>query len=179
MCHIADIGLLKTADHQRQPRLRDSHDTLVGDRPARFREASAGFFDNVPVEEMDAKTNNRKSSQDVDSDPASPSTEDTDRDIEKEAEAPVFTATKDKRPEDTNLVVFDGPDDPGNPQNFSKGKKWMITILLSFMTLTITFSSTIFSTAILVVSEKFHVGTEVAILGVSWVLIIVRHPQLR
>ena len=116
---------------------------------------------------MDAKTNNSKLSQDMDSDPVSPSTEDTDRDIEKEADAPGFTARKDEKTEDPDLVVFDGPDDPGNPQNFSKGKKWMITILLSFMTLTITFSSTVFSTAILVVSEKFHVGTEVAILGVS------------
>ena len=167
MCHIAGIRLLKMSEHQRQPRLRDSHDTLVGDHPARFRNAYVGFSDSVPVDEMDAKTNDRKLSQDMDSDPTSPSTEDTERDIEKEAEAPVFIAPKEERPEDPNLVVFDGPDDPGNPQNFSKGKKWMITILLSFMTLTITFSSTVFSTAILVVSEKFHVGTEVAILGVS------------
>lgn len=103
----------------------------------------------------------------MDSAPTSPSDEDTDRDIEKDAERPVPQSRKDEKSQDPNLVEFDGPGDQGNPQNFSKGKKWMITILLSFMTLTITFSSSVFSTAILIVAKKYHVGTEVATLGVS------------
>lgn len=28
---------------------------------------------------------------------------------------------------DTNLVTWDGPNDPGNPQNWSKLKKWVVT----------------------------------------------------
>lgn len=99
--------------------------------------------------------------------PTPPSDEDPEHDIEKEVEAPLPQSVQDHRPKDPNLVEFDGPEDPGNPQNFSKGKKWMITILLSFMTLTITFSSSIFSTAILVVSKEYHVSTEVGTLGVS------------
>jgi DHA1 family multidrug resistance protein-like MFS transporter len=102
----------------------------------------------------------------MDAYPSSPTEEDTDRDLEKEG-ALEYKSQKDEKPKDPNLVEFDGPNDPGNPHNFSKGKKWIITILLSLLTLTITFSSSVFSTAILVVSKEFHVGTEVGTLGVS------------
>jgi DHA1 family multidrug resistance protein-like MFS transporter len=155
------------AERQSQPWLRDSHDTLIGERPARLHKASTGSFGTRPPEEIDDKTNRDSVGQAMDSVPTSPSDEDTDRDIEKDAERPVPQSRKDEKSQDPNLVEFDGPDDPGNPQNFSKGKKWMITILLSFMTLTITFSSSVFSTAILIVAKKYHVGTEVATLGVS------------
>jgi MFS transporter, DHA1 family, multidrug resistance protein len=150
-----------------QPRLRDSHDTLIADRPARFRKTSTGSFGSTAPDESEGKFNNDRSPQATDSSSASPSIDDACRDIEKEADAPKPKSRNDSPPDDSNLVVFDGPDDPANPQNFSKGKKWMITILLSLMTLTITFSSSVFSTAILVVSKKYHVGREVGTLGVS------------
>jgi hypothetical protein len=102
----------------------------------------------------------------MDSVPSSPS-DDTDRDIEKDPEAAAPQSREDEKSKDPNLVEFDIPDDPSNPPNFSNGKKWMITMLLSCMTLTITFSSSVFSTAILVVANKYHVGTEAATLGVS------------
>ena len=155
------------AEDELGPRLRDSHDTLIGDRPARFRKASTGSFGSVPLDEMDEKTHNDRSAQATDSDPASPSTDNTDRDIEKEAAMLEPKSRKDEMQKDPNLIEFDGLDDPGNPQNFPKGKKWMITILLSLMTLTITFSSSVFSTATVVVSKEFHVGTEVSLLGLS------------
>jgi hypothetical protein len=154
------------ADNQPQPRLKESHDTLVGENPARFHEAAIGSFGSVSPDAIDEKTNNERSTEAMEYPPASRSDEDTDRDIEKAA--PLGPKSqKDEKLKDPNLVEFDGPDDPGNPQNFSNGKKWMITILLSLMTLTITFSSSVFSTAILVVSKKYHVGTEVGTLGVS------------
>lgn len=155
------------AERQPQPRLRDSHDTLIGERPARLHKASTGSFGTPPPEETDDQTKRDSVGQAMDSVPTSPSDEDTDRDIEKDGERPVPQSRKDEKSQDPNLVEFDGPDDLGNPQNFSKGKKWMITIMLSFMTLTITFSSSVFSTAILIVAKKYHVGTEVATLGVS------------
>jgi DHA1 family multidrug resistance protein-like MFS transporter len=154
------------ADRQLQPRLKDSHDTLIGNPPARLLKASTGSFGSLPLDEMDEKTNNDRSTQAMDAYPSSPTEEDTDRDLEKEG-ALEYKSQKDEKPKDPNLVEFDGPNDPGNPHNFSKGKKWIITILLSLLTLTITFSSSVFSTAILVVSKEFHVGTEVGTLGVS------------
>lgn len=119
----------------------------------------------MPPNEIGDKTNNDRSAEAIEYPPASPSDED-DRDIEKAA-PPGPKSANDGKPKDPNLVEFDGPDDPGNPQNFSKAKKWTITVLLSLMTLTITFSSSVFSTAILIVSKKYHVGTEVGTLGVS------------
>lgn len=153
------------AGNEPQPRLRDSHDTLIADRPARFRKASTGSFGSTAPDEPGEKFNNDRPPQATDFPSAPPSIDGADWDIEKGADAP--KSHSDGPPNDPNLVTFDGPDDPKNPQNFSKGKKWMTTLLLSLMTLTITFSSSVFSTAILVVSKEYHVGTEVGTLGVS------------
>lgn len=38
---------------------------------------------------------------------------------------------------DINLVGWNGPDDPENPQNWSKGYKWFVTILCSILTLNV------------------------------------------
>lgn len=40
-------------------------------------------------------------------------------------------------PADSNLVTWDGPNDPENPQNWSHGYKWAITVLMSLMTLNV------------------------------------------
>lgn len=68
---------------------------------------------------------------------------------------------------DPNIVVWDGPDDPENPMNFSVGFKWLITIILSMMTVCITFSSSVFSTATAYTAREFHVSSEVMVLGTS------------
>jgi DHA1 family multidrug resistance protein-like MFS transporter len=68
---------------------------------------------------------------------------------------------------DPNLVDWDGPDDPGNPQNFPEWKKWMITIVAGLMTFSVTFASSVFSTATTVTSQLFGVSSEVMILGTS------------
>ena len=38
---------------------------------------------------------------------------------------------------DPNKVDWDGPDDPENPQNWSNGKKWLITALALVMTVNV------------------------------------------
>ncbi|KAJ5760605.1 hypothetical protein N7520_007761 [Penicillium odoratum] len=68
---------------------------------------------------------------------------------------------------DPNLVEWDGPDDPENPQNFSRGRKWLITVTMSLMTVWITFASSVFSTATVVTAKEFNVSTEVMVLGTS------------
>ncbi|KAH8429433.1 MFS transporter [Aspergillus melleus] len=71
---------------------------------------------------------------------------------------------------DPNLVEFDGPDDPENPQNMPYWKKWVLTMTLSSMTMWITFASSVFSTATVVTAKEFNVSTEVMTLGTSLVV---------
>ncbi|KAE8363147.1 major facilitator superfamily domain-containing protein [Aspergillus caelatus] len=54
-----------------------------------------------------------------------------------------------------------------NPKNWSKGKKWIITVVASLMTFSVTFASSIFSTAEKQTAAEFHVSHEVMILGLS------------
>jgi hypothetical protein len=73
---------------------------------------------------------------------------------------------------DPNLVHWDGPDDPDNPMNWSKPLKWYITMMMSFLTFCITFSSSIFSQATLVTAEEFGVSQDVTTLATTLVLVV-------
>jgi len=84
-------------------------------------------------------------------------------DIEKDAQPPPDQPPK-SRPD---LVEFDGPDDPGNPKNWSKKRRWIITISGSALTFTVTFSSSIFSVAIDPVAEQYNISKVTSTLGVS------------
>ena len=90
-----------------------------------------------------------------------------DRDVEKANDTLHSGHEARKEPIDPYLVGWNGPDDPENPQNWSKTKKWTATMILSSMTLTVTFASSVFSSAGTMVSEQFNVGGEVGILGTS------------
>ncbi|KAL9128600.1 MAG: hypothetical protein Q9217_002765 [Psora testacea] len=68
---------------------------------------------------------------------------------------------------DPNLIDFEDLDDSVYPLNWTKGRKWMITIVFAVMTLGVTFTSSIFSTAATVTAYKYNVGTEVTVLGTS------------
>lgn len=68
---------------------------------------------------------------------------------------------------DPDLVSWDGPDDASNPQNFTKSRKWAITMVSALMTFSVSFGSSVFSTAVTVTAEKFHTSVEVMILGVT------------
>ena len=69
--------------------------------------------------------------------------------------------------DDPNIVSWDGPDDPENPQNWSQRTKWTRAMVIASMTLVVTFSSSVFSTGTLKVSKEFHISTEVSTLGTS------------
>ncbi len=68
---------------------------------------------------------------------------------------------------DSNLIVWDGPNDPENPMNWPSGRKWLYTIVLGSVTFCVTFASSTFSTATVVTAEIFHVSLEVMTLGTS------------
>lgn len=65
------------------------------------------------------------------------------------------------------IVDFDGPDDLYRPINWSFRKKANTTLLYGLTTMTATFASSVFSPAISLVAEEFHVGTEVGTLGIA------------
>ena len=69
-------------------------------------------------------------------------------------------------PESPYVVDF-LPQDGSNPQQFSKSKKWTITMLQAVATLAVAFVSTAYSGGIAEIIMYFHVSTIVAILGVS------------
>ncbi|CRG84185.1 putative transporter C36,02c [Talaromyces islandicus] len=99
-------------------------------------------------------------------DDSAPSTTREEADIEA---GPVLEKeVSEKVPQtDPNLVVWTGPDDPENPQNFSVPFKWTITMLLSSLTIWITFATSILSQATVVTAELYGVSTEVTILETS------------
>ncbi|ETW75515.1 major facilitator superfamily [Heterobasidion irregulare TC 32-1] len=74
-------------------------------------------------------------------------------------------------PADSNLVTWDGPNDPENPQNWSHGYKWAITVLMSLMTLNVTFASSAPSSASLFIAAEFRTTQEVSYLITSIFLI--------
>lgn len=92
-----------------------------------------------------------------------------DRDVEKAADRQ--QQHSDPPPNDPSLVEFDGPDDPGNPKNWTVRKRVSITVSMGMMTFAVTFSSSIFAVAIEPVSQEFNIGTVTATLGVSLFLL--------
>lgn len=66
------------------------------------------------------------------------------------------------------VVEFDGPDDPLHAQNWPIGKKIFTSAILGYTTMVSAFGSSIFSAATRAVAAEFHVGTTVALLGVSF-----------
>lgn len=96
-----------------------------------------------------------------------------EEDLEKEAGFAAPTSAKDATLEkDPNLVEWDGPDDPENPQNFSPARKWAITMCLSSLTIWVTFSTSVFSQATQVTAAEYGVSDEVMILATSLPLFV-------
>lgn len=130
----------------------------------------------VPNEKLDDRASRRSSitrAEDVEKDAdveAQASQDSTDPEKAKEQEqAPKNPAAAEKDP---NLVQWNGPEDPENPQNLSVGKKWLITMLLSSLTVWITFSTSVFSQATEVTALEYGVSDEVMILATSLPLFV-------
>ncbi|KAF1988061.1 MFS general substrate transporter [Aulographum hederae CBS 113979] len=85
-------------------------------------------------------------------------------DIEKQQSAVPDAAPP---PKDPNLIDWDGPDDPGNPMNWSYGWKWVVTLALGISTYVVTFASSVYSAAVVPTAKEFGVSPEVTTLGVS------------
>jgi len=98
------------------------------------------------------------------------------KDIEKGgddiAAVPPIAPHAGQAPKDENLVGFDGPEDILNPMNWTRRKKFTVTVLYSTLTFCLTFASSVFSTATFVTAEEFHVSTEVMTLGTSLFVLV-------
>ncbi|EIM87761.1 MFS general substrate transporter [Stereum hirsutum FP-91666 SS1] len=73
--------------------------------------------------------------------------------------------------DESNLVTWDGPDDPDNPHNWSMAYRWWATLLCAVMTLNVTFASSASSPGTTAISEEFSVSEEVTDLTTSLFLV--------
>ncbi|KAH7095194.1 major facilitator superfamily domain-containing protein [Paraphoma chrysanthemicola] len=80
-----------------------------------------------------------------------------EKDIEKEAEGD-STSSLESHPDDatvSNVVDFDGPDDPGNPLNWKSSKKWGAVSLVSAITFLTPLASSMFAPGVPEVMQEF------------------------
>jgi hypothetical protein len=75
-------------------------------------------------------------------------------DVEKDVELQQRVPTAPMRESGQDLVEFDGPDDPENPKNWSKARKWKITAAMGGMTFVVTFASSVFVSTIASSSQR-------------------------
>ena len=68
------------------------------------------------------------------------------------------------------IVDFDGPDDPYHPLNWPAKKKVVTTVLYGLTTMGATWASSVYSPAVTQIAQKFDVGTEVSLLGLTLLL---------
>lgn len=101
-------------------------------------------------------------------------------DIEKGPED-ATVPNANERPE---FIDFEGPEDPGNPKNWTTKRRWAITLSMGSLVFTVTFASSIFSVNIGIVKEIFDASTVESTLGVAlFVLVCITchllHPKHR
>ena len=134
-----------------------------------------------PTLPSDLSTTNQHLHQPLDFDPGHASdSSDLDKDLEKgdpeksKDTNEVDQGALDRRQtkEEDNLVGWDGPDDPQNPQNWSKRRKYMTTVFYATLTFTLTFASSVFSTATEVTAKLYGVSNEVMTLGTSLFVLV-------
>ncbi len=108
--------------------------------------------------------------------------DDSTRDLEKGKTGPkeqdqVSQDGKDRKQAqwENNVVGWDGPNDPQNPHNWKKSKKYTVTVFYASLTFCITFASSIFSTATRVTAELYGVSNEVMTLGTSLFVLVSAH----
>ncbi|EXJ66040.1 uncharacterized protein A1O5_10654 [Cladophialophora psammophila CBS 110553] len=92
------------------------------------------------------------------------SSQDDERDVEKALstleEKGGTTTTVETTTDDSNVVDWDGPNDPENPLNWPARRKWTNVALLSFITLLTPFGSSMFAPAVPQVMKDFHSNSE-------------------
>ncbi|KAJ3579749.1 hypothetical protein NPX13_g813 [Xylaria arbuscula] len=81
------------------------------------------------------------------------------------------TAAIEKKDEDENLVTWNGPNDPENPQNYSTPYKFFVTGIWIYGNLCATLASSIWSSGSSQIKVQFNQSTIVVTLGISLFLL--------
>jgi hypothetical protein len=68
--------------------------------------------------------------------------------------------TKSKKNEDPDLVTWDGPEDPGNPKNWTVGHKWAATFVVSSFTFISPVSSSMVAPALEAMNRDLGITSE-------------------
>nr|QPF70305.1 major facilitator superfamily transporter [Lasiodiplodia theobromae] len=89
-----------------------------------------------------------------------------DADLEKQSEPSATTSINepddDQQPvPDPNIVDWDGPDDPENPMNWSKSKKWGAIAIVSLITFLIPLASSMFAPGVPELMAEFNSTSEI------------------
>ncbi|KAK3076981.1 hypothetical protein LTS18_011501, partial [Coniosporium uncinatum] len=108
--------------------LATSHDERADPRPERHGQESDNVYRSTRTSLDDATGSS-----------------DPEKDVEKADDRSGASPIKPSRQND--LVEFDGPDDPGDPKNWTKNRRWAITASMGSMTFVVTFASSVFSVA--------------------------------
>jgi hypothetical protein len=69
---------------------------------------------------------------------------------------------------DSPYLVDFLPDDPRNPMQFTRSRKWTIALVQAIATPAVAFASSAYSGGVSSIIQTFHVSTTVAIMGVSF-----------
>ena len=69
--------------------------------------------------------------------------------------------------EDPYAVTWIPNDDPRNPLNFGGVRKWCITLLVAFCTLTVALVSSTYTGSTVQIKQEFGVGEETVVSGLS------------
>lgn len=72
---------------------------------------------------------------------------------------------------EAEIVDFDGDDDPYRPLNWPFRKKLVTTMLYGLTTMGSTWASSVYAPAVTQISNDYNVGTEVSLLGLSFLLL--------
>jgi hypothetical protein len=67
--------------------------------------------------------------------------------------------------EDPTLVTFDGPDDPYNPYNLPMWRKWTYANIIGWLSLVVTFATSVFAPGTAQCAAEFGVSMEVMYLA--------------
>uniref|UniRef100_A0A093VYU8 Putative transporter n=1 Tax=Talaromyces marneffei PM1 TaxID=1077442 RepID=A0A093VYU8_TALMA len=87
-------------------------------------------------------------------------TNERDVGLVEKGQKPLETSTRDDSQQDPKLVTWNGPDDPENPKNWPREKKWITMSLVSLFTFISPVSSTMIAPALTHISSDLHITAE-------------------
>ncbi|PWN43247.1 MFS general substrate transporter [Ceraceosorus guamensis] len=67
----------------------------------------------------------------------------------------------------TKIITFAGEDDKDNPRNWSRGKKWYLTLLCSWLNILVASQASAYSTGQKQIQQEFGISNELSIAGLS------------